>query len=39
MRPVWIRVSDSNISSMVPKPPNTAMARARIRKCILRMAK
>ena len=38
--PVWIRVSSSNISSNVPNPPgNTATARARSRKCILRSAK
>ena len=37
---VWIRVRLSNISSSVPKPPGKMQtARARIRKCILRMAK
>jgi hypothetical protein len=40
IRPVWISVRLSNISSIVPKPPgNTATARARIRKCIFRIAK
>jgi len=40
MRPVWISVSASNSSSIVPKPPGkTQIAEARIRKCILRMAK
>ena len=40
IRPVWISVSTSKSSSKVPKPPGkTAIARARIRKCILRMAK
>jgi hypothetical protein len=40
MRPVWISVSVSKNSSSVPKPPgNTATALARIRKCILRIAK
>ena len=40
IRPVWISVSASNISSSVPKPPGkTQIAAARIRKCILRMAK
>jgi len=38
--PVWIRVSNSNDSSNVPKPPGkTATARARRRKCIFRSAK
>ena len=38
--PVWISVNSSNISSNVPNPPgNTATARARSRKCILRSAK
>jgi len=40
IRFVWINVSVSNNSSKVPKPPgNTVMARARIKKCILRIAK
>ena len=38
--PVWISVSSSKNSSNVPNPPgNTATARARSRKCILRSAK
>ena len=40
MRPVWIRVRVSKSSSSVPKPPGKiAIALARIRKCILRIAK
>jgi hypothetical protein len=40
MRPVWINVSASKVSSSVPKPPgNTQIAEARNRKCILRIAK
>ncbi len=38
--PVWMSVSSSKNSSNVPKPPgNTASARARKVKCILRSAK
>jgi hypothetical protein len=40
IRPVWISVRLSNISSSVPNPPGKMQtAAARIRKCILRMAK
>lgn len=40
IRPVCISVSVSNNSSSVPNPPGkTVIAAARIRKCILRMAK
>ena len=40
IRPVCTSVSTSKSSSKVPKPPGkTAIARARIRKCILRTAK
>ena len=40
IRPVCISVSASKVSSSVPKPPGKiASARARIRKCILRIAK
>jgi signal transduction histidine kinase/CheY-like chemotaxis protein len=40
IRRVWISVSVSNSSSSVPNPPGkTVIASARIRKCILRIAK